>query len=289
MSAKNEEVADGGLEGPSGGVEESGEAISQIAQHIAAVALGSDGELSENAKFQISLRRSEERPLLLEYLVDAVCPSGVNSAPWIDWIGGGQSPFGDGKLQKTGVGKERPSQTLFRASERVSSLRDKIRQREEANEADRVKLAKVEAMEKAALHWHVTDQLLSLVGPVFAMGPAWTILRSITGTAPESHVEELTAFFDGKEKVKEAGKVRQEYADEAAQIQVALDLFSGHEEFEKRLRGAIKSVVDEFSDRHDEVINSGGRRRSVQRMMSSINPEGAKGFKEVLEGFETKD
>jgi len=51
-------------------------------------------------------------------------------------------------------------------------------------EAEEARLVSIKAIEDGALHWHVVDNLLTVIASVFAMGPAWTIMRSLSTRPP---------------------------------------------------------------------------------------------------------
>lgn len=262
------------------------DAITKIVDHIAKTAINANAELSSQAELQIELREAGARQDLLHDLVDSICPEKVNPKIWQDWLAGGKSPFGNGKLAKTGTAAEKPNLTMSRGTTRVRAQEKKIDRLKAELAAEESRLDYFEAIEKAALHWHVTDQLLSIIAPVFAMGPAWTVMRALSAHPPEELVDEMTAFFDDEDKEVDAKKFRGEYAEETAKILVGLDLHSGIEEFEQRLRKAIKQVVEEFDDRKDLLAKDGRRKRSAERMKTSANPEGLEDADDFLRGFE---
>src|SRR3546814_9913092 len=72
------------------------------------------------------------------------------------------------RSKKAAPGKERPSQTLVRSSNRVRGQEKKVdRLRSDLLEAEE-ELRFVKAYENAAVHWHVVDQLIEIMSPAFA-------------------------------------------------------------------------------------------------------------------------
>src|SRR3546814_15282360 len=122
----------------------------------------SDLKLHANAEIQIALRDKDGRSKILEQLIREVCPDGVSGAQWRAWLVGGRSPF-DVQPKKAAPGKERPSQTLVRSSNRVRGQEKKVdRLRSALLEAEE-ELRFVKAYENAAVHWHVVDQLIEIM------------------------------------------------------------------------------------------------------------------------------
>lgn len=204
---------------------------------------------------------------------------------WREWLLGGKSPFGSRRLKKPvkhqhGAGKAiaRSPKSFKPHRERAEKARAELAHTEE-------KLAYHEALDKSLMKVSVYDPLVKLLGPIFAMGPAWTIMRALSGHASDKLADDMTFFYDGKAKELGIRKYREEYAEETAKMLIGLDYFSGIEEFEDRLDEVIKGMVEEVHSRKDPVVTDGRKRRSVERIMTSVNPEALDGANDLLGGF----
>ncbi|AXK43789.1 hypothetical protein [Erythrobacter aureus] len=285
MATRSEDVTDGGQNGPSGSVENENDAMLAAGRLLNEILIGKRGELTPEAQTLIDLRSDEGRMEILDQLVRELAPSDVSPAMWREWLSGGLSPFSSKGLKKPvrlnqGLGK-----TISRGPKSLKQHRDRVEKaRAELAFAEET-LAYHEAVDKSLMDLSVYDHLLKVLAPIFAMGPAWTVMRALSGHAPDKYVEDMTALLDGKGKEKEAEKVRKDYAAETADLLVGLDFFSGIAEFELRLRAAVKEVVEEFEERKDEVVTDGRRKRSQDRMMNSVNPEAVDGAEEVIDAF----
>src|SRR3546814_6254411 len=68
----------------------------------------------------------------------------------------------------------------------------------------------VKAYENAAVHWHVVDQLIEIMSPAFAMGPAWTLMRSLSAHVSDEEADKATDIFVGAEKIESMARYRSE-------------------------------------------------------------------------------
>ena len=286
MTAHGDEAADGGKNSlpNSDGNEEY--ALQEASRLLEEILISKLGDLTPEAQAQIDLRSDEGRQVTLEQLVTELAPQEVSPAMWRKWLLGGETPFHSRRLKKPvklqhGAGKAiaRGPKSLKPHRERVEKARAELAYAEEM-------LAYHEALDKSLMEVSVYDHLIKLLGPIFAMGPAWTIMRALSGHASDKLVDEMTCLVDGKAQELEAKKFRAAYAEETAEMLIGLDYFSGIEEFEQRLRESVKGVVEEFDNKKNSAVTDGRRKRSSERMMTSANPEALDGADEVLEGFE---
>jgi len=290
MSSMFEEEDAGGAERPSGVADESQQAVTKIVSHIVSTALDANGKLSPDAEFQIAVRDPEKRGEALEKLLAEVCPSGVMHEPWIGWLNGGQSPFKDKKLEWVGPGHQRPSRTLTNWSRKVKNQGAKVEKLRRELALEEEQLEAFKSVEDAALHWHVADHLLDLLSPVFAMGPAWAIMRAIAPHLSDELAHRMTLILeDDKDARADAIKeLREKWKVQSNEAMEVLDFFAGNPEFEGELRGAILDVTYRFSEdkqRRAEWQEKGGRRRSKEAIRTSINPEAKKDAEEIIDSF----
>ena len=285
MTTHTDKTADGRKNDQKNNDESEKDPLMEATRLLKEILISKRGELTPEAQAQIALRSDEERGATLEQLVKELAPREVSPEMWREWLLGGQSPFGSRRLKKPvklqhGAGKAiaRGPKSLKPHRERVEKARAELAHAEE-------KLAYHEALDKSLMEVSVYDHLVKLLGPIFAMGPAWTIMRALSGHASDKLADDMTFLYDGKAKQLEIRKFRAEYAEETAKMLIGLDYFSGVEEFEDGLREAIKGVVEEFESRKDSVIADGRRRRSVERIMTSVNPEALDDAGDVLGGL----
>lgn len=253
--------------------------LAQILKYVETVAIGNEASLTPDAQFQLDFRSSESRAEKLHKFAAELSPPGAYLQPWADWRATGTSPFAGTKLMPVGSAKENPAQTLSRATDRIEKQEAKIEKKRAALRAEEEQLDYMKAMEKLSLSTVVQAELFSLFKVTFAMGPAWTIMRALSGYATDAFVAEMTAFFDGKAKILEEQKVRAEQREEHEKIMKALDMHAGDEAFERRLREAILGVIDTYQGSSE----TGYAGRSRKAMREAINPRSAANFEDVLD------
>jgi hypothetical protein len=291
MSTSSEGETEGGQNGPSESVESGLDAVSKITNHLAQTAVRASGELVPNAQFQMALRSAEDRPEILEGLILELCPSWVNRDAWKAWLDGGKSPFVS-KTNKPGHASENPAQTLQRKTKAIVTQEKKVAaaqavfETSQRNlEAAQKNLDFVKAFESAALQWHVVDQLVEIMSPAFAMGPAWTIMRAVSAHVSDEQADKATDIFFGAEKVDEVALYRKIRARETSEMFDALDWFSGHHAFEDAIRAAVMKVCKDFEPRRDEAASDGRRPRSEKAMKTMAHPKAQKDADEIIEGL----
>ncbi len=268
-------------------IDENGaEAIKLIARHLHERALTEAGELSPDAQFQMAIRHAPERAALLEKLILEICPKGVDAATWSKWLRGGKSPFPELPLKKVGTKGEWPSQTLLRTTPRVNKQNKKIDGLRRELEAEEEHLAYLKAHDNAALHWLVVDQLIGIMAPAFAMGPAWTVMRVLSAHLSDEEAKGLTRqMLDDEEKKEAIEAYRELRKDESKQLLTALDHFSGHHGFERALRAAMMRVIREFEPMREEWTRSGRPPRSTAVMRETAHPEAQGDRDKILDGL----
>lgn len=287
MSAMSEEAGEGGSEGPSEAVKDASEAIKLIALHLHERAIGHEGLLAPEARFQIEMRDPDARLEILEQLLLEVCPDGVDAGLWLSWLRGGKSPFPGKPLKKVGLASEWPSQTVTRTTPRVSRQAKKVEKIRAELEAEERQLQYLKAHDNAAVHWLVIDQLVNLMAPLFAMGPAWTLMRAISGHLSEEYADFQTRMLDGNSKLTAILELREKRQRGSDEIMEALDFWSGNEAFERSVRAAIVKVIKEYEPKHDDWAQ-GRRRRSKNEMRMTAHPEAQDDRHDVLEGLKRR-
>lgn len=232
---------------------------------------------------------------MLEQLVASVAPDGVDTDLWVRWLEGGESPFEKHSLRKISGGDERQIQTLMRAPPRVSKQEQKLEQLRRDQGKLEAKIAQEERLlryfrshQNAALHWFVVEQLIKLMSPLFAMGPAWTLMRALSAHISDEHIDRRTPGMFGAEKEEVTKRLRANRVKETEKLMAALDHFSGFEPFEDAVRKAIAKVVSDFERRAGEAAKDGRRPRSAKARAENPHPKAQKDASAVLEGLNVR-
>jgi len=288
MSAKIETGDEGGLQGPSESVVNGATAILRVAGHLAQTAVGVDGKLVPSAVVQLALRHPAGRRELLEQVVAEVAPNRVDLHIWETWLKGGYSPF-EVKLRKPKAGHEGPSRILARSNPRVASLEAKVARTRAKLEQEEDELAASKALDNAAVHWMVVDQLSDIVSPVFAMGPAWTLMRSVSAFISEERLDHETDVLFGQEKENAIDSIRAEREQETAKLLAALDAGGGNEDFENDLRRAMLKVVEVWEKKPKGLAEGGRKSRAFKEVQTRVAAVARMNSEGVLDGLKRAD
>jgi hypothetical protein len=259
--------------------------VRRLSKHLFASAISGAGQLTSNARVQEDLRSAGKRPVVVDELLAEICPEEVDAADWADWLTGGKNPFENLDIKNVNAPGDWPSQTLSRAADRVKTHESKVAKAERQLALAQTQLAYVKAHENAALHYLVMDQILARVRPMFAMGPAWAIMRIVSAHLSDEEADIRTAMLEEFRRPAAKAQIRGERAKDSEDLMDALDLMAGHIPFERALRSAMLKVVRDTKAMQDEVLAKGRRRRGKVAKTSTINPAGLSDAHEVLEGL----
>ncbi|URD60769.1 hypothetical protein M8312_13480 [Sphingomonas sp. KRR8] len=144
-------------------------------------------------------------------------------------------------------------------------------------------LTLLRAHDNAAVYFVVVNQLRSIMEPVFAMGPAWTVMRSMSAHLSEEKAEEETALLFGKEKTAAIEKLRRQRVEETQKLLEVLDLGSGNSDFEADLRSALLKVVMNWDQKRERLTADGRRPRAKKDVAATVHPKSRTDGTEVLE------
>lgn len=236
------------------------------------------------------LRKAPDRVQLIDQLASDIRPEGVSVNLWVDWLTGGRAPLDANALQRPVASKESAGRLLSRAAlhtsvadKKVAAAKDKIAKAEAELAAATQEALVIRATEAACLQWAAGQQLLSYMSEVFAMGPAWTILRSISSfiSISEEEVEKMPK--SQREAYDERAKERTKETDD---LLVGLDFFCGDRRFETAIRMAILKVIEDFAYTRREMEEEGAKPRSVRQLRKSARSDGSD-MKQVFSGLPT--
>lgn len=285
MSASNKGVTDSGQNGPSGSVEDEPDAMLAFARHLGPRLIGPGGNLTPQAEIQMGLFSDEDRAKIVEEFVGSLTPSNVSPAVWMRWLNGGPGPFASGAIKKPVTVQQGMGKTVSRGPKSIGTAREKVeRARAELAQAER-ELEYSESLNKGLLQYVVTDHLVEVLSGVFAMGPAWTVMRSLSAHLSDTQAEAETFDLIGKEKDRAVEAMRLARKAETALLMDVLDLGSGNDKFEGDVRAAVVKVCKDWDKKRDKLTADGRKRRSQDKMKSEVHPKAQNDIEHVLNGL----
>lgn len=243
-----------------------------------------------NTASLIALRRQETREEVLRSLLEGLCPDEVNPELWMVWFKGGKDPHFVSETARSRLHKPRVDRStgkaLSHSTKRIQSASKKVEAaRRDLEEAER-ELAAEKAFDAAILQWAVSEHLVDIMSPMFAMGPAWTIMRAVSAYAPPELLEAETALApDPKRRQAAQDAFLRERSESTERMLAVLDLWSGDADFESDIRAAVEDVVKRYEPRAKERAAKGVRDRSAAARRGSVRPETATERSEVLDGL----
>lgn len=286
METEHEDAYGGGPKDPSVSVRDDASWLEPLARQLSEFVVSQGGDIALEAAAEIDLRSEDGRAKLITGLIEQIAPQGVSVNVWRRWLNGGETPFTQRGLSKPvkpahGSGKEvsRGPASLRPFQLRVAKAKEELAQAKE-------ELAYQEARDKSLLHWMVRDNLLKAMLPVFAMGPAWTVMRILSGHVSDELAARETSMFQGPTKEKAFAKLRERRKAESKLALETLDLWSGDIDFEESMRMAIEEVVQHYAERRMDRIASGRRMRSSNDMMTKVHPAALQDFDDILQGYD---
>lgn len=202
---------------------------------------------------------------------------------WLRRLSGGPEPFAPRVPEKPQVSQVNTKREIERASKRITAARDRIAKAERELSAAQSVAASALEFESSLIAWALMEQITSLVTPVFAMGPAWTLMRVVSPHVPADEMEDESILEDHEpsRKVLEQ-KVREKRIELSKKLHAALDFRAGDKDFEVELRNAIKSVVDKHQPREAVARANGRNVRSQNEARNSVRPDSAATRHEIL-------
>jgi hypothetical protein len=269
------------------------EGIATILAMIAERSLDHRGDLDMDSASLDMLRSQEGREEFLREFVTVMMPDRVNPVIWARWLTGGATPFDRSKLTSpapsgVAIGRavERQSKSVARHVTGVQNAERGVAAAERRLEEARRELAIARSKDAAFIEYVVGEHLMSILAPMFAMGPAWTVMRAVSGHVPASAVaEEVSLIRDPKRRKEAEQAIRLERQEVTERILDVLDLWAGDYEFEHELREAIVGVVDRYSKRDRPQA----QRRTRAAMRRTVgDPEVKRDREEVVDGMKRK-
>lgn len=248
-----------------------------------------DGQSAEILDILTLLRTPKGRQDVLRGVIGSITPESVDPELWKRWLAGGAGPIERNKLAHPDPGGQSIQRALDRQSPRVAKAKEGVRKARRAfnaaqnkvEEAER-ELAEARSRNAALIQYAVSGHLTEIMAPMFAMGPAWTIMRAISAFVPPDMLTSDLSLVRPADQAAVEQRIRKEFRDGTDRIFAALDCWSGNVAFEYELRDAIEKVVGRFAYRD----NPNPSCRTSTAMRSSLaDPELQRHRDEILEGM----
>lgn len=252
-----ENGTDRGPEAPASDAPAGAEGMATILAMVASRSLDHRGGLSLDSASLESLRTQEGREALLREFVVAMMPDRVNPTLWLRWLDGSAKPFERARVTRPDPADQSLGRALERQSKRVGKavlgVQNARRSREAAERREREAeqaLIEARALDAAMIEYAVSEHLIAAMAPMFAMGPAWTVMRALSGHVPaEEMEEELRLERNPTKRAELEAVVRRERQEETDRVMDALDYWAGDVHFEREIRDAVVGVVKGYEGR----------------------------------------
>ena len=264
------------------------EGMAALLEAISRRALDHDGGLNLDASSLDALRSNEKREKLLRDFVVRMMPMRVNPGIWLSWLNGSARPGDRASIPRPDTGGERLGKYIDRQSKRVQRAVSGVVAARRAVELAQAKLVEAEkqivkerAFESAAIEYAVSEELMGILRPMFAMGPAWAIMRIVSSNIDPLELEEELKIVRLQKRAEQEARIRKERKDQSERLFTTLDYWSGDAEFEYVMREAIASVADTFSKR----TRRDGTLRSPYLQRRGVNPDAKRDEHGVIDGM----
>lgn len=230
-----------------------------------------------------NLQGHTEREAYLREMVMNFRPPEADPELWLRWLSGGAEPFAPRVPEKPYFSQSNTKREIERGSKRVAAARQRIAKAERELAAAQSAAVSALEFESSLIAWALMEQITSLVTPVFAMGPAWTLMRVVSPYVSDDEMNDELCLEDHKpsrQRLEE--QVRQERAELSKILHAALDFWAGDKEFEMDLRQAIKSVVEKHQSRETTARGNGRKVRSQSEAKNTVRSGSAAKRNEIL-------
>lgn len=219
--------------------------------------------------------QSDRHDLAIAVLSDLI-PEKPDESAWTEWLEGGGSPrrrLQAAKYDDSKAPSSRKIQTALGARERAHQRTDEARetlkraQAAVADAEDALRLAeRTESIEdahaKGAALWAYLREIHEGAAGAFAMGPAWTLMRVVSGYLQNDVAWEASLSDEERRHLQDHRKSRAERSKEMLEW---LDGFSGYARLEVDL---FDGLYDYLKERAAELPNRS--KRKVEEARSTV-------------------
>lgn len=228
------------------------------------------------------LRATDEARKLIEDLV----PRHVDVGQWLHWLEGGPAPIDPFELREPGVSERKSASGRFQAArtKRDAARRD-VERREAALVAAKAvfaeaedELDRVDGELRASVAFSLLKQMNRYAAGAFSMGPAWSLMRIVSGYLQNDAAFEATLTAEQQRFVERDRHGRAVVSTELLDL---LDRYSGDGELDFRLFRALVIAAREHDQRmtnisKDTSVPASSRakrpRRRTEEQKASVHP-----------------
>lgn len=237
----------------------------------------------------------EEKRKVIHDLALRIMPEGIDPSIWGHWLGGGPPPFAPNALVSPTPAGVPMSRARFRQSKVVMSAVSDLEKAEKKHRqavadiekstkelaAAKEELALAKAKDAAMIEYLVTKNIAEVLSPIFAMGPAWVLMRAVSSYLDRAAIErDLVHVTEARRPDFELRLIESRRKSSELILRV-LSSWSADPEFESELHDAIFDVAQKYAGRDSKF----GKRRSVSSMRKSVPSDAKIGAAEVLAGM----
>lgn len=244
-------------------------------QRARAAILASEDQQKRQSRLH---QKVEELGLGADFVQDFIGsaqPADVDTTAWVDWLYPETRPhLAD---QKSAARRK-----LDSSRGAVSKHRSKVATARAALALEEEALAKAEAKEAQILGQLVLDRVFNRIRAVFAMGPAWTIMR-VLSPAFDPETGRLLTVESGSSTAA-AARNPQGRAHALNQILMTFDRLSGNIDFENDMRKTFFEATHKWQAKVLDLPD-GSTRRNMKTAHTTVNPKAVSDANQVLDGF----
>ncbi|MBN2973500.1 hypothetical protein ACFSC3_12980 [Sphingomonas floccifaciens] len=234
-----------------------------------------------------------------------ILPDEIDAGQWLDWIEGGAAPVAGKPMVDPSRGQKKSARGAWQSAVRlrataaqdVATARENLAIAEARHALCEQAVKEADAHLRAAVCYRLLIDESRIMAGMFAMGPAFTLLRAISAYQRRDPVFEATLDEHGRAWIEEQIAKRE---DTARTIMEQLDFFAGDVKVEMKLHRAIQKVLAEaYADVEAEraearavgkPLSPLGKRtfRNHEQRRTSVRRTGLRNdYSAVLGGFRT--
>lgn len=285
MDEANERAPDNGDAEDQDDIPTAGETLGEMVRYLQHMLADSGTRLTPIGEVQVDISKDVEIARAVDGVISQLGVPDLWPAVLSSWLAGGPGPFESPALKIPKKLNQGMPKMLARADATLRSHDRKIaKKRDELEEAEASRASFVTEM--SAFRFFVVERyLVERLAGIFGMGPAWTIMRSLSAHFPAELADETRKNLEDSDAEKELAERRAARERETNGMFETLDFFSGDLPFEEAIRKAVLDVCRQHHKKKKELENAGRRPRSLHARATRINPKGRKESTEILESY----
>lgn len=217
-----------------------------FAQLFATLATDASYAPAEVERIAPYFERATRDSHLLQLLCDLV-PNSVDAGQWLEWLEGGPPPA-DCSVQNPDAGRKPAARGAWHsarekrrgAQRRVEQIQEQLAAAQEELAAAKLREAETDHHLRVTVVAMILRTINRTVSSVFAMGPAWTLMRAASG-----YLQSDPGFEAGLDdtNLERVASRRQSRPQESMELMDLLDRYCGDERLELNLHRAILTTL----------------------------------------------